>query len=159
MIDATHFSSHATGRRFADVLSDSRLDFRVVLDFFNRPDVQRRMRHSEMHHDRAPLAGVVREFERLPAVDAFFRGFDAHTTGRARQAVGVLQRIHMEAMGWEKSGSQATLGRRAPVQAGTTAPGAYYNRTGLARWFTQTERYRPAPGAADRAEWESLTAR
>jgi hypothetical protein len=34
-----------------------------VLEFFNNADRQRRMEESEVHHDRAPMAGIVRELE------------------------------------------------------------------------------------------------
>jgi hypothetical protein len=46
------------------------------------------------------------------------------------------------------------LGRRARVKHPTTAPDAYINSTGLARWFTVTERYRPKQGTPDRGIWD-----
>ena len=157
-INLQDFQAHSTGRRFADVVGDSRLPFHVLIDFFNRTDVARRMRESEIHHDRSALAGAVREFERLDEVDAYFRGHDAHTTQRTRQAIGVLVLMHMEATDWEKTGRKASLGRRVKVAPGTTTPGAYYNRTGISRWFTQAERYVPTPASTDWPLWNALHA-
>ena len=50
--------------------------FDTVLEFFNDADRQRRMEESERHHDRSPLAGVVRELEAQPAIDRFLSGVD-----------------------------------------------------------------------------------
>jgi len=44
-------------------VNDPEQPFDEVLEFFNNEDRQRRMEESEMHHDRPPLAGVVRELE------------------------------------------------------------------------------------------------
>ena len=150
-IDVQDFQAHGTGRRFGDVLTDHRLPFQVVIDFFNQPGVGRRMRESEIHHDRAALAGVVKELEAVPELDALFQSHDAHTTQRTRQAVGVLVLMHLEAAGWAKTGRKASLGRRVRVAPGTRTPGAYYNRSGISRWFTQAERYVPRSTCADHA--------
>ncbi len=124
-INIQDFRAHGTGRRFGDVVNDLRLPFQVVIDFFNQTGITRRMRESEIHHDRAALAGVVKELETVPQLDALFRSHDAHTTQRARQAVGVLVLMHMEAAGWMKTGRKASLGRRVRVAPGTRTPGAY----------------------------------
>lgn len=117
-----------------------------------------RMLDAELFHNAPAFAGVVKEFESFPEVDQFFRSNDAHTTQRARQAIGVLIRMTMEANGWKAAGRKGTLGRRAKVGTPTTRPGAYFNETGLARWFTQTERYVPREGTADHAMWVKLWA-
>jgi hypothetical protein len=135
------FQADQQGRRFSDVLGDPRIQFQVVLDYLNRPDVIRRMEESEMHHDRPPLAGVIKEFELLPLIREFFSTQDGHTTTRFRQAVGVVVRMQMESRSWEKTGKKGSLGTRAKVKPGTTAPGAYRNVRGLATWFTRCERY------------------
>ena len=57
------------GRRFADVVNDPDQAFDALLEFFNDCNRQRRMEESEIHHDRPPLAGVVRELESHPAID------------------------------------------------------------------------------------------
>ena len=57
------FLEDRQGRTFADVLNDPEQPFDQVLAFFNEADRQRRMEESELHHNRPPLAGVVRELE------------------------------------------------------------------------------------------------
>ena len=37
--------------------------FDATLELFNDENKQRRMEESEIHHDRPPLAGIVRELE------------------------------------------------------------------------------------------------
>lgn len=145
-ISIQDFATHSTGRRFTDVPRDPRTPFQIVLDFFNRADIRRRMRESELHHESPAFAGVVKEFERLPEIDDFLGKNDAHTTQRFRQAVGVVILMAMEEEGWRKTGRKGSLGRRAKVTPGTTTPGVYINRTGISRWFTQTERYEPRGG-------------
>ena len=140
-ITFAEFQADKQGRGYADVLADPRISFQIVIDFFNRPDVLRRMEESEKHHDRPPLAGVIREFESIPEIDQFLGTHDGHTTTRFRQAVGVLVRMHMEALGWQKTGRKGSLGTRSKVAVGTRTPGAYQNAHGLARWFTRCERY------------------
>ena len=63
------FLEDSQGRRFSDVVNDPDQPFDVVIEFFNDPGRQRRMEESEIHHDRPPLAGVVRELESHPAID------------------------------------------------------------------------------------------
>ena len=79
-----HFLEDRQGRTFADVLEDSEQPFDAVLEFFNDADRQRRMEESELHHNRPPLAGVVRELESVPAIDRFL----ATEHPRARNACG-----------------------------------------------------------------------
>ena len=135
------FGADHQGRRFSDVMNDQRIDFNMVLAFFDDPGRQQRMIESELYHDRPALAGVVKELEALPAVQAFFENNDAHTTTRFRQAVGVAVRIVMEKHGWRTTGRKRSLGTREAVPPGTTMPGAYRNSGGLATWFTRAERY------------------
>lgn len=144
MISLDDFQDDNQGRRFTDVLGDARINFQVAIDFFNEPDRTRRMVESEQHHDRPPLAGVIKEFERDSEIDSFLGGYDAHTTARFRQAVGVLVRMHMEEQGFQTTGRKGSLGTRARTTPGTTEPGAYQNRSGLSRWFTRCERYQQA---------------
>lgn len=70
--------------------SDTRVQFQEVIDFFNRKDIGRRMVESEDHYERPPLSEVVKEFERLQQIQKFLPKYDAFTTERFRQAVGVL---------------------------------------------------------------------
>lgn len=135
------FAQDPQGRRFTDVINDARIDFNGVLDFFADPDRQRRMMESELHHCRPALAGVIKEFESRPDVGAFFQNYDSHTTMRFRQAVGVIVKIVMSNHGWKTTGRKGSLGTRVKVAAGTTAPGAYHNDSGLSVWFTRAERY------------------
>ncbi len=136
------FLQDRQGKTFADVVNDSAQPFAAVLDFFNDADRQRRMEEAELHHDRAPLAGVVRELESQPALDSFLG--DAHTrrNTRFRQAIGVLVRMHMERRGWQKTGRKGSLGVRASGAAGTPA----HNSGGLAFWFVRAERYERVAG-------------
>ena len=135
------FRSDAQGSRFADVVSDSRLDFQALLDFFNDAARQIRMEDSETHHDRPALAGVVRELENAEPFRSFFPSYDGHTTRRVRQATGVVVRMIMEKRGWRKMGRKGSLGQRVQVRPRTTSPGAYHNTSGLSWWFTRSERY------------------
>ena len=135
------FNQDAQGRRFADVMADTRISFPAILAFFDDPDRQRRMIESEEHHDRPALAGVICELEERPDVHDFFLNNDGHTTTRFRQAVGVVVRIVMENHGWRTTGRKGSLGLRTNVTPRTTTPGAYHNTGGLALWFTRAERY------------------
>ena len=136
------FLSDKQGSRFRDVVEDSRLDFQVVVDFFNESARQIRMEDSEEHHDRPALAGVVRELENTEPFMSFFRRHDGHTTRRVRQAIGVVVRMLMEKRGWRKRGTKGSLGQRVSVRPRTTTPGAYHNTSGLSWWFTRSERYK-----------------
>jgi len=145
------------GRTFADVLDDPEQPIDEVLAFFDDAGRQRRMEEAEIHHDRAALAGVVRELEAQPAIDRFLRTKDPRRTKRLRQAVGVVVRIIMEQRGWRKTGKKGSLGVRANVATGTITPGAYHNTGGLAYWFLRAERYEKVDGmpfrsVRDRAE-------
>ena len=142
MVNFHDFQSDSQGRTFTDVTGDTRISFQAVIDFFNDPVRILRMIDSEEHHERPPLAGVVKEFERNQEIDSFFSNNDSHTTKRFRQAVGVLVRIHMEKEGWGKTGTKGSLGTRVRTKTGTTTPGAYHNVSGLSKWFTKSERYK-----------------
>ena len=135
------FANDRHGRRFADVLNDSRISFPAILAFFDDPERQRRLVESELHHDRPALAGVVCEFEHRRDVDQFFRTNDGHVTTRFRQAIGVVVRIIMESHGWQTTGRKGSLGVRGKVPTRTETSGAYHNTGGLALWFTRAERY------------------
>ena len=138
---AETFADDIQGKRFADVANDLRLEFRDILDFFDDPDRQQRMINSELHHDRPPLAGVIRELEGRDDVHGFFLANDASTTTRFRQAVGVIVRIVMESNGWRKTGRKGSLGVRVDAARKATGVGAYRNTGGLSLWFTRAERY------------------
>ena len=131
------FLKDRQGKTFADVVNDPKQPFGELLEFFNNTDRQRRMEEAELHHDRAPLAGVVRELESLPAIDHFLAGVEIRRNTRFRQAVGVLVRIIMERRGWRKTGRKGSLGVRASRSSGTPA----HNTGGLAFWFIRAERY------------------
>jgi hypothetical protein len=141
IITRDDFLQDRQGRTFADVVNDPEQPFDDVLEFFNDQDRQRRMEESEIHHDRPPLAGVVRELESRPATDRFLASQHPRRTKRLRQAVGVLVRMIMERRGWRKTGRKGSLGVRAAVPRRTPTPGAYHNTGGLAFWFLRAERY------------------
>ncbi|NQT14199.1 MAG: hypothetical protein HQ582_15700 [Planctomycetes bacterium] len=48
---------------FADVVNDPEQPFDAVLDFFNDEERQRRMKGSEIHHEKARLVELVWELE------------------------------------------------------------------------------------------------
>ncbi len=129
------FLEDRQGRTFADVLNDPKQPFDQALAFFNDECRQRRMEESEIHHNRPPLAGVVRELESIPDVDRFLAKEHPKHTKRLRQAVGVIVRLVMERRGWKKTGKKGSLGVRAAHEARSAKPGAYHNTGGLAFWF------------------------
>jgi len=140
------FAADRQGRTFADVWDDAEQPFDELLDLFNNQSWQLRMEESEIHHDRPPLAGVVRELESQPAIDSFLATAHPRRTKRFRQAVGVLVRLIMEARGWCKTGRKGSLGVRAKIARHTHTAGAYHNTGGLAFWFLRAERYEPMNG-------------
>jgi hypothetical protein len=150
-ISREDFLQDRQGRTFADVLNDPEQPFDQALDFFNDEQRQRRMQESEMHHDRPPLAGVVRELESQPPIDSFLSSKHPRRTKRLRQAVGVVVRMIMEGLGWKKTGKKGSLGVRAAVSRRTPTPGAYHNTGGLAFWFLRAERYERPGGAPFRS--------
>ena len=135
------FIADDQGKRFADVVRDRRISFQEICSFLERDDIKRRLEESERHHDRPPLAGVIRELEHRADVNAFFIGNDAHTTERFRKAVGVAVKIIMKGKGWSTTGKKGSLGVRKKVPTRTTTPGAYHNIGGISLWFSRSERY------------------
>lgn len=136
-ITREEFLEDRQGRTFVDVVNDPTQPFSEVLEFFNEPDRQRRMEESEAHHDRAPMAGVVRELESLPSINKILGAADARRSQRLRQSIGVLIRIIMESRGWRKTGKKGSLG----VRSGKTPGTPNHNVGGLAFWFIRAERY------------------
>lgn len=130
------FQGDRRGRRFADVWSDAEKPYLDVLAFFDDESRQQRMEDSELHHDRPPLAGVVRELESLPSVDRLLGDENVALGKRFRQAIGVMVRIIMEGRGWAKTGRKGSLGVR-PADDGSRG----HNTGGLAFWFLRAERY------------------
>ncbi len=142
MISREQFLSDRHGKTFVDVVDDPGTPFAVVLDFFNDPQRQQRMEDSEIHHDRAPLAGVVRELESIPEVARFFATLHRRRSARLRQAIGVIVRMIMEERGWETTGKKGSLGVRGTVDPQTPK----HNTGGLAMWFIRAERYKRTAG-------------
>ncbi|GAA4441735.1 hypothetical protein [Bremerella cremea] len=137
------FLADRQGNKFADVVEDPDQPFEAVLEFFNDANRQRRMEESELHHDRAPLAGVVRELESKPDIDKFLSEIHVKRTTRLRQAIGVLVRMIMERRGWRKTGKKGSLG----VRATTVDQVPRHNSGGLAFWFVRAERYERIEGS------------
>jgi len=141
-ISRDEFLGDRQARTFADVVNDDQQPFDEILEFFNDENRQQRMEESELHHDRAPLAGVVRELESQPAIDQFLSAVQATRNQRLRQAIGVLVRMIMERRGWQKTGRKGSLGVRATASPRTPA----HNTGGLAFWFIRAERYERKDG-------------
>jgi hypothetical protein len=146
VITRDDFLQDRQGRTFADVVNDPEQPFDAVLEFFNNQDRQRRMEESEIHHDRPPLAGVVRELEAQPDIDAFLSSKHPRRAKRLRQAIGVVVRMVMGRLGWNKTGKKGSLGIRDTRLVRPPTPGAYHNTGGLAFWFLRAERYEPGDG-------------
>ncbi len=149
-VSRSTFLEDRQGGKFADVVNDAEQPFDCVLAFFNDADRQRRMDEAELHHDRAPLAGVVRELESQPEIDRFLKGIHAGRSTRLRQAIGVLIRMIMERRGWQKTGKKGSLG----VRAAKTQDAPTHNAGGLAFWFVRAERYERADGMPFRSVQE-----
>lgn len=145
-ITIEEFLQDRQGRTYADVVNDPEQPFAEVLTFFNDRNRQRRMEESELHHDRAPLAGVVRELESEPSINRFLAIEHPRRTQRLRQVIGVVVRMVMERRGWRRTGRKGSLGVRAQVRRGSVRPGAYHNTGGLAFWFLRAERYEREEG-------------
>ncbi len=145
-ITRQQFLDDRQGRTFADVSNDPEQPFDEALAFFNDANRQRRMEESEVHHNRPPLAGVVRELESIESIDRFLATQHPRRTKRLRQAVGVIVRMIMERRGWKKTGKKGSLGVRATRAAHTSKPGVYHNTGGLAFWFLRAERYELVEG-------------
>ncbi|MEQ8847868.1 hypothetical protein [Botrimarina sp.] len=143
-INADRFREDRQGKSFADLLDEPDHPLRDLMDFFNDGDRRRRMQESEVHHNRAPLAGVVRELESQESVRRILAGSDAAAAQRLRQAVGILTRMVMEDLGWQRTGRQGTLG----VRAESEEPAPIHNQRGLSMWFARGERFRRS-GAPD----------
>ena len=143
------FLEDRQGKTFADVANDAEYPFDATLEFFSDPDRQRRMEESETHHDRAPLAGVVRELESLAPINDFLSTFHAQRSQRLRQAIGVLVRMIMERRGWQQVG-QERLARR-PQCARRADAKSQSRRAGIlvrARRALRTERGHAVPHGA-----------
>jgi hypothetical protein len=156
-ITRDEFLADRQGRTFADVLTSSTKPFDAALAFFNNGDRQRRMEESEIHHDRAPLAGVVRELESLPVINRFLCHIHPRRSQRFRQSIGVLIRMIMERRGWQKTGKKGSLGVRNTAAAGRPR----HNTGGLAFWFIRAERYKnqqQKPFASTRQRCRELAA-
>lgn len=141
-ISKEEFLQDRQGKTFSDVANDKQQPFQKVLEFFQDPARQQRLEDAELHHDRPPLAGVVRELEAQPEIDRFLAGAQIRRNTRFRQAIGVLIRMIMEQRGWKKTGRKGSLGVRAPGVPGKPA----HNTGGLAFWFIRAERYELADG-------------
>ena len=142
IITRNEFLADRQGKTFADVVQDPALPFDEVLAFFSDAGRQRRMEESELHHDRTPLAGVVRELESLPALHQTFTNADPSKSKRLRQAIGVVVRLIMERRGWQRTGKKGSLGVRAAKATETP----HHNTGGLAFWFLRAERYQQQDG-------------
>ncbi|OYW18558.1 MAG: hypothetical protein B7Z55_10395 [Planctomycetales bacterium 12-60-4] len=131
------FLKDRQGRSFSDVVNDADQPFDALLAFFNDQPRQVRMEDSEIHHDRPPLAGVVRELEAQPGIDQFLAVVHPGKSKRFRQATGVVVRMIMEARGWRTTGRKGSLGVRATKKSSEPI----HNTGGLAFWFIRAERY------------------
>ena len=91
------------------MLNDPEQPFDTVLDFSICEGREQRMQESEIHHDRAPLAEVVREPESESPIDDSLSSNHPQSTKRLRQALGVVARLSMEHHGWKETGKRSSL--------------------------------------------------
>jgi hypothetical protein len=138
------FAADRQGKTFADVLNDPDQPLDEVLTFLSDEARQRRMEEAEIHHDRPPLAGVVRELESHPTISRSLCSQSPHRSKRLRQAIGVAVRMIMERRGWKKTGKKGSLGVRTS-RKGKSAD-QNHNTGGLAFWFLRAERYQHQDG-------------
>lgn len=103
------FLQDRQGSAFADVLNDSEQPSDAVIDFSICEGRQRRVQESAIHHDRAPLAEMVREPESQSPINDFFCSNQPQSTKRLRQALGVAARLSMEHHGWKETGKRSSL--------------------------------------------------
>jgi len=149
-INRETFQDDSRGRTFSDVSENQGIPFDAAIAFFKDKTRIRRMIESELHHGRPALSGVIIEFEELPEVREFFESHEPRQTIRFRQAVGVMTRIVMLDQGWEKTGIKGSMGTRSTALSDSRGT----NSGGLSKWFSRTERYRPAEDSADREAWD-----
>lgn len=141
-ISCEDFLRDRQGRTFTDVLNAPSAPFDALVTFFSDEARQQRMEDSEIHHDRPALAGVIRELEAQPEIDAFLSDIHPQESKRFRQATGVLVRMIMESRGWKKTGRKGSLG----VRASSDRAHPSHNTGGLAFWFIRAERYEKKDG-------------
>ena len=127
LLELFHADPHAM--RYSDVLHTeaARRALNEIVEFFESPDVVRRMIESELHHDRPALAGVVKDLEALiqkQIAEAMTVGDlgEGPTAMRRNQMIGVIVRIVMKSNGWVPTGKKGSL-------------------AGLTRMFNRGERY------------------
>lgn len=114
LLEQFHADPHAM--RYSDVLhtETARRALNEFVEFFESPDIVRRMVESEVHHDRPALAGVVKELEMLiqkQIAEAIKFGDLAKgpTAMRRNQMIGVIVRVVMKSNGWEPTGKKGSL--------------------------------------------------
>lgn len=73
--------------------NDPEQPFDALLKFFSDEGRQQRMEDSEIHHDRPALAGVIRDLEAQPEIDAFLSAVPLQRSKRQRQASSILSGI------------------------------------------------------------------
>lgn len=139
MISIQDFLSDSQGKKYKDVFNDTRINFSLLIDFFNNPEIIKRLEDSEIHHKRPALAGVIVELEKIPEINIFFTTNDPNTTLRFRQTVGVLVKLHMLQNGWETTNTKGSLGSRNPAQKHLNTDGS------LSTWFSKAEHYKKIP--------------
>jgi len=137
-ITLKNFLDDDQGRRFADVVNDPAVDWPRLIDWLNQPERQARLEMAEVHFDKPALAGVLRELEGEQFVQDYFDTRSLETTQRVKQALGVLAKLHMEALGWSTTGRKGPLGRRDP---GRKASGPHNKPTSFSRYVLSAERY------------------
>ena len=89
------------GRSLSEFLDAPDLPFDTLLDFFNCRNHQQQMEHSETINNKSPAAGVVRDLESIPAVQAYLSASDPQRKKRFGRSITILVRMIMERLGWQ----------------------------------------------------------
>lgn len=121
-LTARDFVLDRTGRAYRGIVNDESINFEEWIEFFNHDARQRRMIEAE-RNGRPALAGVTPELEDL--LGAALTLGERTTKNRRHQAVGVIVRLVMEGLGWEKDDNERG------------------DMTGVSRVFGSAQRYRP----------------
>ena len=86
------------------MLDEPERPFDAVLDFSICEGRQLPIQDSETHHERIPIAEVLRESEAQPPIEDFFPSKVPQGTKGSRQAVDVATQLSMERHGWKQTG-------------------------------------------------------
>jgi hypothetical protein len=104
-ITLADFLADFQGQKFSSIVKSPLWDFELILNFLSTPEAQRRMLDSIIHHERPPVAGIIKELERILNPIGLDPNLDQT---RAKQAIGIAVKIVMEKLGYQLSKGKTT---------------------------------------------------